>query len=89
VTTETLDVAVTTPASYGDKPLPKRNGPRPLLPGSWLKRKVRLEYTVGSESRETSGQLLDFYPAGLVINIAGERTLVCWDVLAMVSLVGD
>jgi hypothetical protein len=33
--------------------------------------------------------LLDLYPAGPVLNIAGAKTLVAWERLALVELVED
>ena len=81
------DTAMTTPASCGDAPLPKRNGVKTLMPASWLKRGVRLEYQAGGECRETKGQLQNFYPTGCVVNIRGARTLIRWDVLLLCKLV--
>ena len=81
------DTAMTTPASCGDAPLPKRNGVKTLMPASWLKRGVRLEYQAGGECRETNGQLQNFYPTGCVVNIRGARTLIRWDVLLLCELV--
>ncbi len=87
--TETIDVATTAPTYPGDAPRPKRNGAKPLMPGSWISRGVRIEYLAGNECRETSGQLLDLYPAGMVVNIRGARTLLSWDRLVLCELVGD
>jgi hypothetical protein len=89
--TETIaaDVAVSTSTHYGDKPLPRRNSVKSLLPGSWIKRSDRLEYAAAGEIRQTSGQLLDVYPAVAVLSIRGERTVFSWDVLVLVALVGD
>jgi hypothetical protein len=39
--------------------------------------------------QETSGTLLDLYPAGPVLNIGGARTLLSWDRLVLCELVED
>ncbi len=67
----------------------KRSGPKGLLPSTWLSRALRLEYVVCGELRETTGTLLDVYPAGPVVNAGGARTLISWDTLAVVELVED
>jgi hypothetical protein len=38
---------------------------------------------------ETSGILLDFYPAGPVLNIGGAKTLISWDRLVLCELAED
>ena len=86
----TPDVAMTTPGGFGDTPLPKRNGARGMLPSTWLGRSCRLSYLDAHGSGvETTGQLLDYCGAGPVFNLAGARTLVSWDRLAMLELAGD
>ena len=88
---ETADEqAMTTPNGWGDKPLPKRNGPRGMLPSTWLNRELRLEYAgADGKPNTTSGVLLDWFPAGPVLSVAGARTLVCWERVVLVELVGD
>jgi hypothetical protein len=83
-------LAMTVPTMNGDAPLPKRNGPRGLLPSTWLNRTLRVEY-VGADGRgrETSGTLLDTYPAGPVLNMGGAKTLLSWDALTLCELVED
>ena len=39
--------------------------------------------------QETSGVLLDFYPAGPILNMGGAKTLVSWDRLVLCELVED
>lgn len=59
---------VTTPASYGDAPLPRRNEPKTPLPSSWVSRSIRAEYVYGDGQGQTlSGKLLDTFPVGSVI----------------------
>ena len=80
---------MTAPDKNGSPTLPKRDGPKGLLPSTWLKRALRLEYVVCGELRETTGTLLDVYPAGPVLNAGGARTLIAWETVAVVELVGD
>ena len=82
--------AMTTPG-WNDKPLPKRNGHhKGMLPSTWLNRELRVEYA-GADGKlnATNGTLLDWFPAGVVLNVAGARTLVCWERVAVIELVGD
>jgi hypothetical protein len=87
--TEILD-AMTRPDVNGTPSLPKRGGPKGLLPSTWLQRTLKVEYTdcYGS-GQATSGTLLDLYPAGPVLNIGGAKTLISWDRLALCELVED
>ena len=80
---------MTAPDRNGSPTLPRRDGPKGLLPTTWLKRALRLEYVVCGELRETTGTLLDVYPAGPVLNAGGARTLIAWETVAVVELVGD
>ena len=68
--TETLQ-AMTRPEVNGTPSLPRRSGPKGLLPSTWLDRTLRLEYVVCGELRATEATLLDVYPAGPVLNVAG------------------
>jgi hypothetical protein len=89
VTAEILD-AMTRPDSNGTPTLPKRTGPKGLLPSTWLERTLKVEYTdcYGS-GQATSGTLLDFYSVGPVLHIDGVRTLISWDRLVLAQLVED
>ncbi len=82
-----------TPGAWGDAPLPKRGGPKGMLPSTWLTRSVRVEYTSGgdngSATTTTSGVLLDWFPFGPVLNIGGGRTALSWERIVLVELVGD
>ena len=87
--TETTDL-YTVPKTNGDAPLPRRAGTRTMLPSSWISRGVRLEYVgAGGQLQQTSATLLDWCGMGVVVNIAGARTVVGWDRLAVVELVED
>jgi hypothetical protein len=78
------------PTTNGDAPLPRRGGPKGMLPSTWLNRSLRVEYTdCYGTGQETSGVLLDFFPAGAVLSIKGAKTLISWDRLAVVELVED
>jgi len=87
---EELGVYMTAPTMNGDKPLPRRDGPKGLLPSTWISRTLKIEYT-GSmgETRETTATLLDTFPFGPVLNIAGAKTCISWDSLTLVELVED
>jgi hypothetical protein len=87
--TEILD-AMTAPDVNGTPALPRRSGPKGLLPSTLLERTLKVEYTdcYGS-GQATSGTLLDLYPAGPVFNIGGAKTLISWDRLALCELVED
>jgi hypothetical protein len=81
---------MTRPDSNGTPTLPKRTGPKSLLPSTWLERTLKVEYTdCHGSGHETSGTLLDLYPAGPVLNIGGAKTLISWDRLVAVRLVED
>jgi hypothetical protein len=80
-------MAMTKPTTNGDKPLPKRSGPKTLLPATWLERTVRIEYIDAfGEGQKTSGKLLDLCPTGPVLGIGGARTVLAWDRLVLVEL---
>jgi hypothetical protein len=87
--TEILE-AMTRPDSNGTPSLPKRGGPKGLLPSTWLERTLRLEYVDGfGAGAYASGVLLDFFPAGPVLHIDGVKTVIAWDRLVAVQLVED
>jgi len=87
--TEILE-AMTRPDVNGTPSLPKRNGPRGLLPSTWVDRTVRAAYVdCRGAGQETSGVLLDVYPFGPVLNLSGEKTALSWDCLRAVTLVND
>jgi hypothetical protein len=87
--TEILE-AMTRPDVNGTPSLPKRTGPKGLLPSTWLERTLKLEYVDSfGAGVATSGTLLDLYPAGPVLNVAGAKTLICWERLVLCELVED
>jgi hypothetical protein len=87
--TEILE-AMTAPTVDGQPSLPKRTGPKGLLPSTWLERTLKLEYVDGfGVGQATSGTLLDLYPVGPVLNIGGAKTLLSWDRLVLRQLVED
>jgi hypothetical protein len=81
---------MTAPDKNGKPTLPKRGGAKGLLPSTWLDRTLRIEYTdCHGTGQEISGMLLDFFPAGPVLNAGGARTLISWDRLVLCELVED
>jgi hypothetical protein len=55
-----------------------------------MERTLKLEYVDGfGAGVETSGVLLDFFPAGPVLHIDGVKTLICWERLVLAQLVED
>jgi hypothetical protein len=83
--------AMTAPSVDVQPALPKRGGPKKgLLPSTWLERTLKVAYTdcYGS-GQETSGTLLDFYPTGPILNVAGAKTMISWDRLVLCELVED
>jgi hypothetical protein len=82
--------AMTQPNVNGTPSLPKRNAPKGMLPSTWLARTLRVQYLDAyGDGQEASGTLLDFFPAGPVLNIGGAKTLISWDRLAVVELAED
>jgi len=87
--TEILE-AMTAPDSNGTPALPKHQRPKGLLPSTWLERTLKVAYVDAfGAGVETSGTLLDLYPAGPVLNVAGAKTLICWERLVLCELVED
>jgi hypothetical protein len=87
---EETAVYMTAPDKNGTPSLPKRGGPRGLLPSTWVERTLRIQYTDAfGVGVETSGVLADLYPFGMVVNIAGAKTCLSWDAVRVVELVED
>jgi len=82
--------AMTALAVDGTPALPKRVGPKGLLPSTWVDRTLRVAYVdCRGAGQETSGTLLALYPAGPVLNIGGAKTLLSWDRLVLCELAED
>lgn len=82
--------AVTAPPGWNDAPMPKRNGHRGMLPSTWTGQTLRVEYTdAGGKATRTTGVLLDWYPAGVVLSLSGAKTLIPWERVALLELVSD
>ncbi len=87
--TEILE-AMTRPDVNGTPSLPRRSGPKGLLPSTWLERPLKVAYVDASgRGVETSGILLDLYPFGMVVNIKGAKTCLSWDAVRVVELIED
>jgi hypothetical protein len=82
--------AMTAPTVDGQPSLPKRAGPKGLLPSTWLERTLKVAYTdCYGGGQETSGTLLELYPAGPILNIGGVKILLVWERLVSCELVED
>jgi len=82
------DVAMTTP-TYDEKAKPRRV-PKGLLPSSWVGQSVRIDYESPEGAATASGVLADVFGAGPCIKTGyGGRTLISWDRLVLVELVGN
>ncbi len=78
------------PQTNGEAPLPKRAGPKGLLPGTWVGRTLKVSYMdADGMGAESAGTLLDLYPFGPVMNLAGQRAALSWDCMHTVTLVSD
>jgi hypothetical protein len=88
--TEDFASYLVAPSATADKPLPRRVGTRSMIPSTWVGRSLRVEY-VGADGKAAtaSGVLLDWCPSGVILSLAGARTIVCWDRLTLVELVGN
>ena len=87
--TEILE-AMTAPDVNGTPALPRRGGPKGLLPSTWLERTLKVAYLEAfGAGVETSGTLLDLYPAGPVLGIGTTKTIISWDRLVLCELVND
>ncbi len=82
--------AMTAPDVNGAPAVPKRNGARSMLPSTWIARSVRVSYVdVHGEGMESTGTLLDWCALGVILNLAGQRTVLAWDSLRAVVLIND
>ena len=84
------ELAMTAPDVNGTPSLPKRQAPKSLLPGTWVGRTLKVSYMdADGLGTESTGTLLDLYPFGPVMNLAGERAALSWDCLRTVTLISD
>ena len=84
--TEVMDAGLTAPSYPADKPLPKRNASRGMVPMSWLGRKVLLEYQdMDGRGQSASATLLDNCGMGLIVN-TGVRMILAWDSVRSIEL---
>ena len=89
MTIEILD-AMTRPDANGTLALPRRTGPKGLLPSTWIERTLRVSYMdCYGGGQEARGTLLERYPAGLILNMNGAKALISWDRLTLVELIED
>jgi hypothetical protein len=87
---EETAVYMTAPSHNGTPALPKRVGTRSMVPTTWLARSLRVEYVgAAGDARETTATLLDWSPVGLLLNIAGAKTLLAWERVVMLELQED
>jgi hypothetical protein len=83
-------VYMTAPDRNGTPALPMRAGVRTMVPTTWIDRTLKLEYVgAAGMGRETTATLLDWCPAGLLLNIAGAKTLLPWERLVLCELIED
>ncbi len=81
---------MTAPDRNGAPTLPRRVSPKGMLPSTWLERTLRVQYTDAyGAGVETSGILLDIFPAGAILSIKGAKTCLSWDRLVLCELVED
>ena len=71
----------------GGIPPHKRGGPKGMLPSTWMGRSLKVSYVdCYGAGQETSGTLLDLYPAGPVLNLRGARCMISWDRISLLEL---
>jgi hypothetical protein len=81
---------LTAPDRNGKPALPKRAGPKGMLPSTWAGRSLRVQsLDAFGNGQECSGTYLDYCGAGPVLNLNGARTVLSWDALRVVELVDD
>jgi hypothetical protein len=87
--TEILD-AMTRLDANGTPSLPRRIGPKGLLPSTWLERTLRVSYVdCYGGGQQARGTLLDLYPAGPILSMNGAKAIISWDRLTLVEFVED
>jgi hypothetical protein len=87
--TEQITEVMTAPDRNGRPTLPRWNVSKGIIPTSWHNRAVRVAYVDGDGvGPERSATLLDSFPFGPVLNIAGAMTIVAWDAIRLIELTG-
>jgi hypothetical protein len=87
---EDMTEYMSAPDKNGTPSLPKRAGARSMVPTTWIDRTLRLEYIgADGDGRETTATLLDWSPVGLLLNVAGGKTLLAWERLVLAELIED
>jgi hypothetical protein len=87
---EQITAPMTAPFMDGRAQLPKRNGPRTMIPLTWLGREALVEYTTpDGKGVSTSATLLDWCGLGIICTITGARSIVACDAIRTVELRGD
>jgi hypothetical protein len=85
---ETSAEMMVAPDNNGRPTLPKQSATRSMVPTTWLARSLRVEYVgAAGDARETTATLLDWCPVGLLLNIAGANTLLCWERVVRCELI--
>ena len=85
-----MNMVQTTPTTNGEPVLPKRVGGRTLLPSTWLKHELKIEYQDGDgKAAHTSGNFLDWCPTGVILNCDGTHTVFAWERLVTIERVED
>lgn len=75
------------PDSNGSPLLPKRSGPKTFVPSSWLDRTVLVEYINASgKATKIDATLVELYPFGPCVAVAGEKQVISWDRLVEIHL---
>jgi hypothetical protein len=87
---EETAVYMSAPEKNGTPALSRPPAPRGMMPSTWLNRTLRVEYADGfGASVEARATLLDLYPAGLVLSLAGSKTLLPWERIVLCELVEE
>ena len=75
-----------TPASYDDTPLPRRQVPKGMLPGSWMNRSLKIDYlSADGAGTPTRGTLLDWLSTEPYLSVDGVRTIIAWDAIRSIE----
>lgn len=87
---ELMNTVQTTPATNGEPVLAKRSGVRTMLPTTWLKHELKIEYQDGDgKAAYTSGNFLDWCTTGVILNCDGTQAVFAWERLVTIERVSD